>query len=62
MPYEHSCASTGKLENNCMASNSWVKDRVINKLGEDPTIGAAASEEDFREVFNQAVILCSMGW
>jgi hypothetical protein len=42
MPHKHTCASTSKVENNCMASNHWVKDRVINMLREDPTIGAAA--------------------
>ncbi len=51
MPYEHRCASTGKLENNCMASNSWVKYRVINKLREDPTIGAAALKKTLEEKY-----------
>nr|AAK50592.1 putative transposon protein [Oryza sativa Japonica Group] len=63
MPYEHRCASTGKLENNCMAINSWVKDRVINKLREDPTIGAAALKKTLEEKYLiTLVILCSMGW
>nr|XP_015618836.1 uncharacterized protein LOC107278287 isoform X1 [Oryza sativa Japonica Group]XP_025878043.1 uncharacterized protein LOC107278287 isoform X1 [Oryza sativa Japonica Group] len=51
MPYEHRCASTGKLENNCMANNSWVKDRVINKVSEDPTIGVAALKKTLEEKY-----------
>lgn len=51
MPYEHMCASIGKLENNCMTNNSWVKDKVINKLREDPTIGAAALKKTLKEKY-----------
>ena len=39
LPHKHNCASTGKVQRNCMATNHWVKDRVINWLREDPTLG-----------------------
>lgn len=39
------CASTTKLDHNCMASNAWVKDRVIDTLREEPTTGAVALKE-----------------
>lgn len=42
IPYEHTCYSTGKVENNKMATNHWVRDRVLNWLTNDPTIGAAS--------------------
>ncbi|KAF0917086.1 hypothetical protein E2562_016893 [Oryza meyeriana var. granulata] len=51
IPYKHRCASTSKLENNCMASNSWVKNRVINKLRTDPTIGAGALKKSLEEKY-----------
>jgi hypothetical protein len=34
MPYKHTCPSTSKVEQNCAASNAWVKDRVIEKIKE----------------------------
>ena len=40
MPCEHTCQSTGKVEKNCMATNHWVKDRVMDWLAKDNTIGA----------------------
>ncbi|KAF0933178.1 hypothetical protein E2562_016127, partial [Oryza meyeriana var. granulata] len=30
LPYKHNCASIAGVENNCMATNSWVRDRVCN--------------------------------
>lgn len=40
MPHKHKCAGTGQQQSNCMATNHWVKDKVINWLREDPTIQA----------------------
>ncbi|CAO2197920.1 unnamed protein product [Urochloa humidicola] len=51
MPYKNTCASTSKFEHNCMASNHWVKDRVINWLRLDPTIGAKALKERLEEKY-----------
>jgi hypothetical protein len=33
-------ASTAKFNHNCMASNAWVRDRVIDILRNEPTKGA----------------------
>jgi len=51
MPHKHTCASTSKLERNCMATNHWVKDRVINLLRADPTIGAKALKQKLEEKY-----------
>jgi hypothetical protein len=37
---KRNCASTAKLNHNCMASNAWVRDRVIDILRNEPTKGA----------------------
>ena len=50
-PHKHNCASTSKFQNNCMANNHWVKDRVINWLREDPTIGAKDLKQKLEENF-----------
>ncbi len=51
LPYAHNCASTAGLENNCMATNSWVRDRVINKLRQEPTLGATALKKFLEEKY-----------
>ena len=52
MPHKHRCAGTGNLEKNCMATNHWVKDRVINWLREDPTIQPKALRKQLEEKYN----------
>ncbi|PUZ75677.1 hypothetical protein GQ55_1G216800 [Panicum hallii var. hallii] len=32
IPFEHTCHNTGKVEENSMATNHWVKDRILNWL------------------------------
>ncbi|WVZ72240.1 hypothetical protein U9M48_020734 [Paspalum notatum var. saurae] len=51
IPYKHTCASTGKVEQNCMATNHWFKDRVINFLRADPTIGPKALKDKVEEKY-----------
>ncbi|WVZ79860.1 hypothetical protein U9M48_027388 [Paspalum notatum var. saurae] len=51
LPHKHTCASTGKFEHNCMATNHWFKDRVINYFRADPTIGAKALKEKLEEKY-----------
>lgn len=51
MPYKHTCPSTSKLEQNCMATNAWVKDRVTEKLRKDPTNGAATLKKWLEEKY-----------
>jgi hypothetical protein len=34
-----------------MATNSWVRDRVINKLRQEPTIGATALKKVLEEMY-----------
>ena len=52
MPHKHRCAGTGNLEKNCMATNHWVKDRVINWLREDPTIQPKALRKQLEKKYN----------
>jgi len=52
MPHKHRCAGIGNLEKNCMATNHWVKDRVINWLREDPTIQPKALRKQLEEKYN----------
>ena len=40
LPHKHNYASIGKVQRNYMATNHWVKERVINWLREDPTLGS----------------------
>jgi len=49
MPHAHTCQSTGKVEKNCMATNHWVKDRVLDWLAKDATIGAKALQKRLEE-------------
>ena len=48
----HTCQSTGKVEHNCMATNHWVKDRVLSWLAKDPTIGAKEPKERREEQYH----------
>ncbi|WVZ64280.1 hypothetical protein U9M48_013826 [Paspalum notatum var. saurae] len=52
MPHAHTCQSTGKVEKNCMASNHWVRDRVLDWLAKDPTIGAKALKKRLEEQYH----------
>jgi len=52
IPFEHTCHSTGKVEKNSMATNHWVRDRVLNWLTKDPTIGAAALKKRLEEEYH----------
>ena len=51
MPHKHTCPSTSKLEQNCMATSAWVRDRVTEKLKKDSTIGAAALKRWLEEKY-----------
>ena len=63
MPHAHTCQSTGKVEKNCMATNHWVKDRVLDWLAKDATIGAKALQKKARRAVSpKVVILGSVGW
>ncbi|XP_066325231.1 uncharacterized protein [Miscanthus floridulus] len=52
MYQKHTCPSTSKLHQNCMANNAWVRDRIIDILREEPTIGAAALKKDLEKKYN----------
>jgi hypothetical protein len=52
IPYEHTCYSTGKVEKNIMATNHWVRDRVLNWLTKDPSIGPAALKKRLEEEYH----------
>ncbi|CAO2168719.1 unnamed protein product [Urochloa humidicola] len=51
MPYKHTCPSTSKFEHNCMATNAWVRDRVMEKLKKDPTCKAATLKKWLEEKY-----------
>ncbi|CAN6178917.1 unnamed protein product, partial [Urochloa humidicola] len=51
MPNKHYCMSTSKVKNNCMANQFWVRDRVIQWLRQDPTIGASALKNKLEEKY-----------
>ena len=51
MPNKHYCKSTSKVEKNCMANQFWVRDRVIQWLRQDPTIGASALKNKLEEKY-----------
>ncbi|CAN6352505.1 unnamed protein product [Urochloa humidicola] len=51
MPNKHYCRSTSKVQNNCMANQFWVRDRVIQWLRQDPTIGASALKNKLEEKY-----------
>ena len=52
IPYPHTCQSTGKVEKNSMASNHWVRDRVLDWLAKDSTIGAKALKTRLEEQYH----------
>jgi len=52
MPYEHTCQSTGKVEKNCMATNQWVKDRVLDWLAKDNKIGPKELKKRLEEQYH----------
>ncbi|WVZ74436.1 LOW QUALITY PROTEIN: hypothetical protein U9M48_022615 [Paspalum notatum var. saurae] len=49
---KHTCASTAKLDHNCMATNAWVRDRVIDTLRDEPTIGAAELKKQLEKKYS----------
>ena len=49
---KHTCPSLAKLNHNCMTHNAWVRDRVIDILWDDPTIGAAVLKKDLSKKYN----------
>jgi len=51
MPNKHYCKSTSKIENNCMANQFWVRDRIIQWLRQDPTIRASALKTKLEEKY-----------
>ena len=46
------CQSTGKVEHKCMATNHWVKDRVLSWLAKDLTIGAKELKKRLEEQYH----------
>jgi hypothetical protein len=52
MPYENNCCSTGKVEKNKMATNHWVRDRVLSWLAKDPKTGVAALKKRLEEEYH----------
>jgi hypothetical protein len=52
IPFEHTCHSTGKVEKNSMATNHWIRDRVLNWVAKDPTIGAATLKKRLEEEYH----------
>lgn len=55
IPEEHTCASTGQVEKNIMTNNHWVRDRVINWLAKDPTIGVVALRKRLEEQYHMKI-------
>ena len=51
MPNKHYYKSTSKVEKNCMANQLWVRDRVIQWLRQDSTIGASALKNKLEEKY-----------
>ena len=49
---KHTCASTSKLNQNGMATNAWVRDRVIDILRDEPTKGTAELKKDLEKKYN----------
>ena len=49
---KHNCASTAKLDHNCMATNAWVRDRVIDTLRDQPNTGTAALKTELEKKYN----------
>ncbi|WVZ81087.1 hypothetical protein U9M48_028508 [Paspalum notatum var. saurae] len=49
---KHTCSSTAKLDQNSMAANAWVRDRVIDTLREKPTTGAGALKAELEKKYN----------
>lgn len=52
IPYAHTSQSTGKVQKNSMATNHWVRDRVLDWLAKDPTIGAKALQKRLEEQYH----------
>ncbi|CAN6363417.1 unnamed protein product [Urochloa humidicola] len=52
MHYEHTCQSTGKVEKNIMATNHWVKDRVLDWLAKDNKIGPKDLKKKLEEQYH----------
>ena len=49
---KHNCASTAKLDQNCMATNAWVRDRVINTLRDEPNTRAVALLKELEKKYS----------
>ncbi|XP_039787028.1 uncharacterized protein LOC120653334 [Panicum virgatum] len=49
---KQACASRAKVDHNSMATNAWVRDRVIDILREEPTTGAAALKKMLEKKYN----------
>ncbi|WVZ62034.1 hypothetical protein U9M48_011824 [Paspalum notatum var. saurae] len=63
MPHLHTCQNTGRVEKNKMATNHWVKDRVISWLATDPKNGGCSIEKKAGgRLSSQFIILGSVGW
>ena len=52
IPERHTCQSTGKVEKNSMATNHWVRDRVLDRLAKDPKIGPKALQKRLEEQYH----------
>lgn len=51
MAKKHYCKSTSKVQNNCMANQFWVRDRIIHWMRQDPAIGASALKNKLEEKY-----------
>jgi hypothetical protein len=52
IPKPHTCQRTGKVEKNNIASNHWVRDRVLDWLAKDPKIGPKALQKRLEEQYH----------
>ena len=51
MPRKHNCGSTGTVKKNCIATNHWVCDRVIEWLSKDATLGPTTLKKKLEEKY-----------
>lgn len=58
MSDKHYCRSTSKLQKNCMATQFWVRDKVLPMLHDDPTLGAGALVKKLQEKYLIQVSYC----
>jgi hypothetical protein len=52
IPYGHTCYNTGKVEKNIMATNHWVRGRVLSWITKDPSVRVAALKKRLEEEYH----------